>query len=85
MGLSFMKRGMLDFAIKQLSLAKSELLGMDEVKKEIVYNLGLAYEAAKQPDKALEQFKEIYEHDMTYRDVAKRVEDSYGHGEEPAV
>jgi len=82
MGQAFMKRNMLDFAVKQLALAKSELGPMDEIKKEIVYNLGLAYEASKQPDKALDQFKEIYEHDMSYRDVAKRVEDSYGHSDE---
>jgi tetratricopeptide (TPR) repeat protein len=81
MGMSFMKRNMLDFAIKQLALAKSELLPMDEIKKEIVYNLGLAYEASKQQDKALDQFKEIYEHDMSYRDVAERVEASYAQGD----
>lgn len=80
MGLSFMKRGMLDFAVKQLALAESELPGMDEIKKEIVYNLGLAYEATKQADKALEQWKKIYEHDMSYRDVSARVEASYGQG-----
>ena len=80
LGLSFMKRGMLDFAINRLSLAQSELAVMDEVKKEITYNLGLAFEAAKQHEKALDQFKMIYEVDMTYRDVAKRVEDSYGSG-----
>jgi tetratricopeptide (TPR) repeat protein len=80
MGLSFMQRGMLDFAIKQLALAESELPGMDEIKKEIVYNLGLAYEMTKQPEKALEQWKKIYEVDMGYRDVATRVESSYGQG-----
>ena len=78
MGLAFMKRGMLDFAVNRLSLAKSELLPMDDVKKEITYNLGLVYELSKQPDKALEQWKEIYEIDMGYRDVAARVEASYG-------
>jgi tetratricopeptide (TPR) repeat protein len=82
MGLAFMKRGMLDFAVKQLSLAESELLVMDEVKKEISYNLGLAYESSKQPDKALEQWKRIYEFDMGYRDVAARVEASYGGGDQ---
>src|ERR1700722_5654979 len=70
MGQAFMKRGMLDFAIKQLSLSESELLAMDELKKEIVYNLGLAYEVGKQSEKALEQWKKIYEVDMGYRDVA---------------
>jgi tetratricopeptide (TPR) repeat protein len=84
MGQAFMKRGMLDFAIKQLSLAESELVGMDEIKKEIVYNLGLVYEAIKQPDKALDQWKKIYEFDMAYRDVAARVEASYGGGQEAA-
>ena len=78
MGLSFMKRGMHDFAVKQLLTAKSELAVMDDLKKDIVYNLGLAYEAVKNPEKALDQFKEIYEVDMGYRDVAQRVEASYG-------
>lgn len=78
MGLAFMKRGMLDFAINRLSLAESELPGMDEIKKEVAYNLGLAFEVNKQPEKALEQWKKIYEVDMGYRDVASRVEASYG-------
>ena len=84
MGLAFMKRNMLDFAIKQLALAQAELPVMDEIKKEITYNLGTAYVQAKNPDKALEQWKMIYEYDMTYRDVAARVEASYGGGEESA-
>jgi hypothetical protein len=78
MGLSFMERGMMDFAIKQLALAESELPVMDELKKEIVYNLGTAYERTNQPEKALEQWKKIYEVDMGYRDIATRVEASYG-------
>jgi tetratricopeptide (TPR) repeat protein len=85
LGLAFMKRGMLDFAINRLSLAESELAVMDEVKKEITYNLGLAYEAAKQPEKGLDQWKKIYEVDMTYRDVAERVEASYGGGSEQSA
>ena len=78
MGQAFMKRNMMDFAIKQLSLAQSELPVMDEIKKEITYNLGTCYEVANQPTKALDQWKMIYEYDMTYRDVAARVEASYG-------
>ena len=84
LGLSFMKRGMLDFAINRLTLAESELPGMDEIKKEITYNLGLVYELNKQPDKALDQWKKIYEVDMSYRDVAARVEASYGNNEAAA-
>jgi len=84
MGQTFMKRGMFDFAVKQLALAESELVGMDELKKEIVYNLGLVYELIKQPEKALDQWKKIYEVDMAYRDVAARVEASYGGGDHPS-
>ena len=84
LGLAFMKRGMLDFAVNRLSLAESELPVMDEVKKEITYNLGVAYEVTKQPDKALDQWKKIYEVDMSYRDVAARVEASYGGGDQAA-
>ena len=84
MGLAFKARGMLDFAEKQLTLAESELPVMDEVKKEIAYNLGLVFEATKKQDKALDQWKKIYEVDMSYRDVAARVEASYGGGEHAA-
>jgi tetratricopeptide (TPR) repeat protein len=84
MGLAFMKRGMLDFAVNRLTLAEGELPVMDEVKKEISYNLGLVYELTKQPEKALEQWKKIYETDMSYRDVAARVEASYGSSESAA-
>jgi len=77
LGLCYMKQGMFDFAVKQLELAEIELLAMDDLKKEIVYNLGLAYEASNQPQKAFEQWKKIYEVDMCYRDVAERVEAAY--------
>jgi tetratricopeptide (TPR) repeat protein len=82
LGLSFMKRNMLDFAINRLTLAQSELLAMDDTKKEVTYNLGLACETNKEPAKALDQWKMIYEVDMSYRDVAERVEASYGSSDE---
>jgi tetratricopeptide (TPR) repeat protein len=84
LGLSFMKRGMLDFAANRLTLAQSELLPMDDMKKEVTYNLGLVYEASKDEAKALDEWKKIYEVDMSYRDVAARVEASYSNGNEAA-
>jgi tetratricopeptide (TPR) repeat protein len=80
MGLCFLRQGMLDLAIKRFSDAQSELPGMDELKKEITYNLGVAFEANQDAAPALEEFKKIYEVDMAYRDVAARVESSYGNG-----
>jgi hypothetical protein len=50
---------------------------MDEMKKEVVYNLGLIYERMGDIEKALANMKQIYEVDYGYRDVAQRVESSY--------
>lgn len=81
LGLAFMRRNMIDFAINKFAEAEHDLPDMkEEIKKEITYNLGLAYEANKQPEKALDQWKKIYVVAMNYRDVAARVEASYGNG-----
>jgi tetratricopeptide (TPR) repeat protein len=81
LGLAFMKRNMIDFAISRLAEAEHDLPDMKEdIKKEVTYNLGLAFEINKQPEKALEQWKKIYVVAMNYRDVAARVEASYGNG-----
>jgi tetratricopeptide (TPR) repeat protein len=82
LGVAFWKRKMLDFAVKQFQTAKSEMLAMDNLKKEIVYNLGCVLEESGKKAEALEQFKEIYEVDSQFKDVAERVERSYGNDEE---
>ena len=77
LGRCFDAKGLTDLAIKQLSDANSELTVMDNVKKEILYALGSIYHKAGRKDEALECFKQIYEVDYGYRDVAARVEGSY--------
>ena len=78
LGCCYGKLGMLDLAMKQLEEASRELVSMDEMKKEIVYNLALIYERMSDVEKALACMKQIYEVDYGYRDVAQRVESSYG-------
>ena len=68
---------MYDLAIGSLSDANGEVLAMDNTKKEILYNLGLVYDKLGDKEHSLESFKEIYNADYDYRDVAKRVEESY--------
>jgi hypothetical protein len=68
---------MLDLAAKQLEDAAGEILSMDAMKKEIVYNLGLVYERTSEGKKSLHCMKQIYEADYGYKDVAVRVESSY--------
>ncbi|MGI8819372.1 MAG: tetratricopeptide repeat protein [Chthoniobacterales bacterium] len=77
LGRCYRALGMLDLAAKQLEDAAREILTMDLMKKEIIYNLGLVYEQMSEPDKSTACMKQIYEVDYGYRDVATRVESSY--------
>lgn len=77
LGRCYHELGMLDLAAKQLEEAVREILTMDGMKKEIVYNLGLVYEKIGDKDKLLSCMKQIYEADYGYKDVAVRVESSY--------
>ena len=77
LGRCYRELGMLDLAAKQLEDAAAEMVIMDAVKKEIVYNLGLVYERMGDAKKYIDAMKMIYEADYGYRDVAARVESSY--------
>jgi len=77
LGKCYQARNIIDLALKQFETAKSEMLTMDNLKKEITYNLGLALEQAGRNEEALAQFKEIYEVDYHFSDVAERVESAY--------
>jgi tetratricopeptide (TPR) repeat protein len=73
----YAKRKMYDFAARTFQNAIKEKPVFDEEKKELVYNLGLAQEAMGKKEDAIEQFKLIYELDISYKDVAKKVDDYY--------
>ncbi|MDQ6656410.1 MAG: tetratricopeptide repeat protein [Verrucomicrobiota bacterium] len=77
LGRCYRALGMLDLAAKQLEDAAREILTMDPMKKEIVYNLGLVYEQMGDAERSTGCMKQIYEIDYGYRDVATRVESSY--------
>jgi tetratricopeptide (TPR) repeat protein len=77
LGCCYGELGMLDLATKQLEEASNEILSMDAMKKEIVYNLGLIYERTGDREKSLACMKQIYEVEHGYKDVATRVESSY--------
>ncbi len=77
LGRCYRQLEMLDLAMKQLEEAAREIVSMDAMKKDIVYNLGLVYEQMGDHEKSLSVMKQIYEADYGYRDVAERVESSY--------
>ena len=80
LGCCYGELGMLDLAMKQLWEASQEIVSMDVMKKDIVYNLGIVYERMNETEKSLACMKQIYEVDYGYRDVARRVESSYERG-----
>ncbi len=80
LGLCYRELGMLDLAVKQFEEAAREILTMDAMKREIVYNLGIVYERTGERQKSLNCMKQIYEADYGYKDVAERVESSYQQG-----
>jgi tetratricopeptide (TPR) repeat protein len=77
LGRCYGELGMLDLAMKQLEEASREIVSMDSMKKEILYNLGLVHERLGEREKSLNCMKQIYQADYGYKDVAKRVESSY--------
>jgi tetratricopeptide (TPR) repeat protein len=74
---AFRAKGMFDLAIKTLSDALADLVSMDNTKKEVLYEKGLIHDEVNDKPAALDCFKQIYEVDYGYRDVAQRVESSY--------
>jgi tetratricopeptide (TPR) repeat protein len=80
LGQCFMKRGMHDMALSQFEKALGEKTVMDQQRKELVYNLACVYEELGRREEAAKFFKEIYEVDIGFRDVADKVESGYSSG-----
>ena len=76
-GRAFTLGGKYDLAIEQLTAAKSEVLMMNDLKKEIIYALGETYEKMTKAKEAVDEYKIIYMADSGYRDVAKKINDFY--------
>jgi len=77
LGRTFRAKGMFDLSIKQLTDALADLHAMDSTKKEVLYEKGTIHDEMGDKAAALDCFKQIYEVDYGYRDIAKRVESSY--------
>jgi tetratricopeptide (TPR) repeat protein len=73
----FAKRKMNDLAAKTLQEAIKEKLTFDDEKKDLIYQLGSVLETMGKKEDAIEQFKQIYEVDIGYKDVAAKVDAYY--------
>jgi tetratricopeptide (TPR) repeat protein len=70
-------KGMADMAARKFQEVLKEKVGFDDEKKEMIYELGVVLDKMGKKEEAIEQLKLIYEVDMGYKDVAKRVDDFY--------
>jgi hypothetical protein len=66
-----------DMAARKLQDALKEKLTFDEEKKDLIYALGSVLEKMGKADEAIEQFKQIYEVDIGYKDVSAKVDAYY--------
>lgn len=75
LGLSLVAKGDYQEAISQY--IKGLKIGgrTDEERKGLMYELGLAYEAAGNSDEALEVFKSIHDIDKGFREVSSKIEE----------
>ncbi len=78
MALCFKQKGQFDMAREQLEKAAEELPTMDDLKKDIFYQLGDILETAGDRATAVQKYyKEIYQVDIGYKDVAAKIEAAY--------
>jgi tetratricopeptide (TPR) repeat protein len=73
LGQCFHQLGHFDLAVDQYTKAAEESQSMDALKKDILYNLGMAHEAMGQHDKAIAEYKKIASVDFSFRDVREKI------------
>jgi tetratricopeptide (TPR) repeat protein len=77
LGRCFKAKKLHDLAVAQFNAARIELGAMDEVKKDVVYQLGACFELMGKPDEAIAEYKAIYSEDIGFRDVAEKINAFY--------
>ncbi len=77
LGRAYSRKNFYDLAVEQFTLLKNEIQIMDERKKDAIYELGCCFESMGNEDKAIEEFKNVYSADISYRDVADKINAFY--------
>ena len=77
MGKALKARKMYDLAVQQFQSAKNEIPTMDDLKKDIIYQLAECYEGMGKAEDAINEYKLIYSDDIGFRDVADKINAFY--------
>ncbi|MEM9026276.1 MAG: tetratricopeptide repeat protein, partial [Verrucomicrobiota bacterium] len=77
LGKAFKAKKIFDLAAEQLASANSELKIMNELKKEVMYELADCFELKGDRERAIDEYKKLYSADISYRDVANKIDEFY--------
>ena len=73
LAMCFLYQEQTDMAVMQLETARDALPTMDDLKKKVVYQLGLCAEAAGDLEKAYQYYKDVYSTDVGFEDLSERM------------
>ena len=73
----FAKKGQRDMAIMQLETANEQLEIMDDLKKKVMFELGVLAEESGNFEKAFSYYKDVYAADIGFEDIGVRMERIY--------
>lgn len=73
LAMCFLKKDQTDMAVMQLETARDALPTMDDLKKKVVYQLGLCAEASGDLEKAYQYYKDVYSTDVGFEDLSERM------------
>jgi tetratricopeptide (TPR) repeat protein len=77
LGRCFFEKGQLDIAIEQFEVAVKGMVAMNKEKLDALYHMALTYEKMGDKEKAAACFKQIYQANVSFRDVSQRMEAMY--------
>ena len=77
LGRCFYEKSQFDIAIEQLNTAIDGMVAMNKEKMSALYYLAITLEAMGNKEKAGECYKQIYQTDINFRDVAAKMENLY--------
>ena len=73
LAMCFLMKGQTDMAVMQLETARDQLPTMDDLKKKVVYRLGICAEEAGDLEKAYKCYKDVYSTDVGFEDLSERM------------
>ena len=73
LAMCFLSQGQNDMGVMQLETARDALPTMDDLKKKVVYQLGLCAEQAGDLPKAYQYYKDVYSADVGFEDLSARM------------